>query len=567
MLPPGGAPRLRADVESGEPEAFAPVLSLSPDHPAYVIYTSGSTGQPKGVVIPHRAIAARMRFACAEDLQPGERMIQKTTLSFDVSVFELFGPLLTGGRLIVPRPGGEADPVYLLALAAEHGVTRLSFPPTLLNLLLEQSALPALRALRVVVTGGETVPPDLPARFHARMQAHLDNRYGPTEATISVTTWRCRPGEEAAPRLPIGRPIPVSEIHLLDPASQPVPMGMPGELCIGGVCLARGYLGRPELTAEKFVPHPFAGFAGRPGERLYRTGDIARYRTDGAIEFLGRIDGQVKVRGFRVELGEIEAALLAHPGIREAAVADRADRTTGSRRLVAWLVAKPPSNGAPGTDIAQSAREFLQGKLPGYMVPPVFVLLDALPLTASGKVDRRALPEPPAAEESGGTGESPQGPLEELLAGIWSELLGVPRVSREDGFFDLGGHSLLATRLVSRVREALGVELALKAVFEAPTLAGFAAAVEAARRAGLAGALQSGLPPLRRRPRSGPAPLSFSQERLWFLDQSGARSRPLQHGRSVRARRPPRPSGLHRQPGGDRPPARGAADDLLNVSR
>ncbi|MEA2695451.1 MAG: hypothetical protein QOJ16_4838, partial [Acidobacteriota bacterium] len=519
LLPENGVPRLRIEEVFPDGGSLPPGRGtrLSPDHPAYVIYTSGSTGRPKGVVIPHRAIAARMRYACAEDLLAGERMIQKTTLSFDVSVFELFGPLLTGGRLVVPRPGGERDPAYLLALAAEHGITRLSFPPALLTLLLEEEALPALTALRVVVTGGETVPPDLPARFHSRMHAHLDNRYGPTEATISVTTWRARPGEAVPARLPIGRPVPVSEIYLLGPGLAPVPLGVAGELCIGGVCLARGYLGRPELTAETFVPHPFAG---RPGERLYRTGDVVRHRTDGAIEFLGRIDGQVKIRGFRVELGEIEAALLALPGIKEAAVADRADPTSGSRRLVAWLV--PRTGAAVAAVGVAEVRDLLAAKLPGYMVPAAFVVLAALPLTPSGKVDRRALPEPEEIVAPGKdgreAGEAPRGPLEELLAEIWSDLLGVPRVGREDGFFDLGGHSLLATRLVSRVREALGVELALKAVFEAPTLSGFAALVAAAADAAQAGKAgrRSPIPPLERAPRSGPLPLSFAQERLWF---------------------------------------------------
>ncbi len=520
LLPDGGVPRLwlaeDGTAEDGVPTAaISPISPISPDHPAYVIYTSGSTGKPKGVVIPHRAITARMLFSRAEDLGPGERMIQKTTLSFDVSVFEIFAPLLTGGLLVLPRPGGEGDPAYLLALAAEHGVTRLSFPPALLSLLLEQETLPALGALRAVTTGGETVPPDLPARFHSRMHAELENRYGPTEATISVTVWHCRPGETVA-RLPIGRPLPVAEILLLDPAFEPVPLGATGELCIGGVCLARGYLGRPELTAERFVPHPFAG-SGRPGARLYRSGDFARQRTDGAIEFLGRIDGQVKVRGFRVELGEIEAALLEHPALQEAVVVDRADPATGSRRLVAWLVPRPGAARSQ-QEVAAEVQAFLRTRLPGYMVPTSFVPLAALPLTPSGKVDRQALPEPETVRPEGPEGdhEGPRGPFEELLAEIWSGLLGVRRVSRRDSFFDLGGHSLLATQLVSRVREALGVELPLRRIFEAPTLAGFALLVEAARSRGELPAV----PPVRPVPRGTAAlPLSFAQERLWFLDQ------------------------------------------------
>jgi amino acid adenylation domain-containing protein/non-ribosomal peptide synthase protein (TIGR01720 family) len=509
-LPAGAVPRLHVGgaAEEGPLAGIADIANIagiapiSPEHGAYVIYTSGSTGKPKGVVVPHRAIAARLRYACAEDLLPGERMIQKTTLSFDVSIFELFGPFLSGGRLVLPRPGGEADPAYLLALAAEHGVTRLSFPPTLLSLLLEEEGLSALGALRVVVTGGETVPPDLPARFHARLEARLENRYGPTETTISVTTWRCPPGAAVGLRLPLGRPIPVSRIFVLDPALRPVPMGVPGELAIGGICLARGYLNAPELTAEKFVPNPFAS---QPGERLYRTGDIARYRVDGAIDFLGRLDGQVKVRGFRVELGEIEAALLENPAVREAAVADREDRTSGSRRLVAWIVS------GPGQVLsAASLREHLAARLPGYMVPSSFVPVDALPLTPSGKIDRRALPEP---EDGGGLpGAPPSGPIEEFLALVWAELLGRDPVNRDDDFFASGGHSLLAARLVSRVREALGVELSLRSVFAAPTLAGLAATVAALAT----GAAALPLLPV---PRLSPPPLSFAQEQLWFLDQ------------------------------------------------
>ena len=427
-----GVPQLRVEsaVESAAEGAPAGLpFDLSPDHPAYVIYTSGSTGKPKGVVISHRAIAARMRFACLDDVPPGERMIQKATVSFDVSVFELFAPLLVGGRVILPRPGGTADPLYLMNLASEHGVGRISLPPSLLTLLLEQETLPT-HDLRLVVTGGETVPPDLPARFHARVDAEIENRYGPTEATISMTSWRCPRGAEVPLRLPIGRPISIAETYVLDPGLRPVPLSVPGELFIGGICLARGYLGRPGRTAESFVPHPFAA-SDRPGERLYRTGDIVRYRADAALEFLGRRDGQVKVRGFRIELGEIEAALAEHPEVKAAVVADRPDPRLGSRRLVAWLVLRETAETATDTaGLAPSVRDFLLGKLPGYMVPSAFVVLAAFPLTPAGKIDRLALPEPEAPGETGESvgsdpwADSPQGAVEELLAGIWSDLLG-----------------------------------------------------------------------------------------------------------------------------------------------
>ena len=510
LLPMGAIPILRVE-EVGEtrtlPPAAGPLSRLprmSPDHPAYVIYTSGSTGKPKGVVIPHRAVAARMRLAAVEDLPPGERIIQRAALSFDVSVFELFAPLLTGGRMYLPKPGGEGDPVYLMALACEHGVRRLSMPPALLNIFLEQETLPR-SALHLMVTGGEAVPLDLPARFHARMDAALENRYGPTETTISMMIWNCSPGE-VLQRLPIGRPIQISQIYLLDALGQPVPPGMPGELSIGGVCLARGYLHRPALTAERFVPNPFAD---TPGERLYRTGDLVRYRMDGAVEFLGRIDNQVKVRGFRVELGEIEAALLEHPLLRQAAVADRPDPATGSRRLVAWLV---PLAGT--ANAVAEVREHLQRKLPGYMVPADFVVLAALPLLPSGKVDRRALPMPDPSETSRAAFAAPRSPIEGVLAGIWESVLGIERIGVQDHFFDLGGHSLAAVQVAFRVREALGVELPLRDLFMAPVLADLARVI-----ASEPGAAQEEERPLLPTEEVGPAPLSFAQERFWLLDR------------------------------------------------
>src|SRR6185295_12360531 len=302
---------------AGESAERLPATAL-PDNPAYVIYTSGSTGQPKGVVISRRALANRLQYARSTDFSTDrEAFLQKTTISFDVSVLEIFAPLVSGGRTVLPEPEGHKDPAYLVRLIAEQKITQASFPPSTLSLLLDAGALDACRDLRILVTGGETVPADLPDRVHARLPwIDLYNRYGPTEATISVTGWLCRPG--ALERtLPIGRPTANAEVYLLDREGRPVPVGVAGELHLGGLCLARGYLGRPALTAASFVPHPFAA---RPGERLYATGDLARYRPDGAIEFAGRIDGQIKIRGFRVELGEIEAALHRHPAVREVAV-------------------------------------------------------------------------------------------------------------------------------------------------------------------------------------------------------------------------------------------------------
>jgi amino acid adenylation domain-containing protein len=476
---------------------------LSPENPAYVIYTSGSTGQPKGVVVSHRSLGNRLQYARAGDVLASDAFLQKTTISFDVSLLEIFAPLVTGGRTVLARPGGQQDPAYLVELIREQRITYTSFPPSLLNVLFRQEGFDRCDSLRVVVTGGETVPAVLPGQFYERLPgAGLLNRYGPTETTISVTSWLCERG--GTPRsLPIGRPTAKARVYLVDRDLQPVPIGVTGEILLGGTCVARGYLRRPDLTAAAFVPDPFAG---EPGGRLYRTGDLARYRPDGAVEFVGRADSQVKIRGFRVELGEIEAALARHPAVREAAVIDREDGLT--RTLAAYLV--PAEGEAPGE---AELRRFLLESLPAYMVPADFVLLAALPVAATGKVDRKALPAP--GRRSVEASEPPRNPTEELLAAVWAELLARERVGIHDGFFDLGGHSLLATQVMSRVRESFGVELPLRLLFERPTIAALAEEVEAALRAGSGPAA----PPLVPLPRRGDLPLSFAQQRLWFLDQ------------------------------------------------
>ncbi len=516
------------------PPAAAPALLA--DHPAYVIYTSGSTGRPKGVVISHRSLANRTLYAAAADMRPDSAYLQKTTISFDVSAMELFAPLLAGGRTVLIRPDGQQDPDYLIEVLAGERITDASFPPSLLLALLEREGFGRAAALRTVVTGGETVPPGLPAAFHARSTADLQNRYGPTEATVSVTSWLCERGLAGAPRtLPIGRPTAGARLHVLGRGGEPAPVGVAGELHIGGLCLARGYHRRPDLTAAAFVPDPFAG---SPGERLYRTGDLARYRPDGALEFAGRIDGdgQVKIRGFRVELGEIEAALAAHPGVALAAVVLRrraGEANTAStssldgQRLVAYLVAA----GDPAPAAAE-LRELVAGRLPAYMVPSGFAFLAALPTTPTGKIDRRALalagPEPACGEAEGEAVEPPRGPVEELVAGVWSDVLDRPITGRGDDFFALGGHSLLATRVASRLRRAFAVELPLRLLFEATTVAALGEAIAAALAEGAAGAGGLAPPPIARRPagRTVEPPLSFAQERLWFLDQ-------LEPGRAV----------------------------------
>jgi amino acid adenylation domain-containing protein len=513
----GGARLLRLDElddpapnGTGAPRtaAAAAALAALPPPPseaaAYVLYTSGSTGTPKGVAVPHAALGNRLRFARAADLAPGDAFLHKTTLAFDVSVAELLAPLVAGARVVLARPGGEADPAYLAGLMARAGVTQASFPPALLEALLDEPAFAALPALRTVVTGGETVPAELPGRFHAvHPAADLLDRYGPTEATISVTSWTCRRGV-AERTLPIGRPTAKARVHLLDRRGRPVPVGVPGEIRLGGVCVARGYLGRPARTAEAFVPDPLGG---EPGARLYRSGDVARWRPDGALEFLGRVDRQVKVRGYRIELGEVEAALRRHPALEAAAVVDLPDGA--SRRLAAYLVA------AHGAELdIEAVRSSVAEALPRYMLPADWVVVDALPLSATGKVDRKALPEPPRSAPSAAR-VAPRDGTETALAGIFATVLGVGTVGVHDGFFDLGGHSLLATRLVSRVRERFGADLPLRAVFEEPTVARLAARLRAGGAASRAGA--GAVPPAAAG--AAGAPLSFAQQRLWFLDR------------------------------------------------
>jgi non-ribosomal peptide synthetase component F len=401
-------------------------------------------------------------------MSAADRVLQKTPISFDASVWEFYAPLFAGGQLILARQGGHQDGAYLVRTIAEQQVTILQLVPSLLRMLLDEPGFERCESLRRVVCGGEALPAELQERFHARLKAELHNFYGPTEAAIDVTFWS---HEHANGRqiVPLGRPITNTQIFLLSSAWQPAPIGAPGELCIGGANLGRGYLNRPELTAEKFIPNPFGG---KRGERLYRTGDLARYLPDGAIEYLGRADHQVKIRGFRIELGEIEAALRQHPALREAAVLAREDRT-GAKRLVAYV-----TSGEEPAPTVSELRAFLKGKAPEHMIPSAFVFLEAMPLTPNGKVNRRALPEPDHSRpDLGAAFVAPRTLTEEKLAELWSQLLGVERVGIYDNFFELGGHSLLATQLVSRVRETFGVELSLIKLFESPVIAELAATI------------------------------------------------------------------------------------------
>jgi amino acid adenylation domain-containing protein len=478
-----------------------------PDNLAYVIYTSGSTGRPKGVMISHRSIANRLLWTKHTfSVNENDRILQKTPISFDASVWELFVPLMSGAQLIMARPGGHQDSNYLVKAIAHHGVTILQLVPSMLQVFLEENVSEADKSLRKVFCGGEAVPLKLQERFFALMTAGLQNLYGPTETSIDASSWCCE-RDSQLDFVPIGRPLGNIQIYLLDSYLKPVPTYAPGELFIGGVGLARGYHQRPELTAERFVPHPFST---RPGARLYRTGDLARYLPDGTIQFLGRIDHQVKVRGFRIELGEIETALTQHPGVREVVVVAREDRP-GDKNLVAYVVASGDARPA-----SVELRDFLKQHLPEYMVPANFVLLDTMPLTPNGKLDRAALPSPASINDQKKDFIAPRTAIEEQLARLWSELLNVERVSIDDNFFELGGHSLLATQLVSRLRESLQVELPLRSLFETPTIVSLAESIESRRGTMQTMQLQ---PPVKRALRVGDLPLSFAQQRLWFLHQ------------------------------------------------
>jgi amino acid adenylation domain-containing protein len=446
-----------------------PVTCVTPDNLAYVIYTSGSTGRPKGVMACHRGVCNYLHWR--HDYFPlteADRLLQKASLSFDDSVWEFFEPLTVGARLIMALPGGYRDSAYLVRVIAEQKITAVSFVPSMLQVFLQEEGVERCNGLRRVTIGGEALSVELQERYFARLGAELYNGYGPTEATIAAIFWACKRGD---PRrvVPIGRPIANAQIYLLDSHLQPVPIGIPGELHIGGVGLARGYLNRPDLTAERFIPDPFSAKAGA---RLYKTGDLARYLPDGNIEFLGRMDDQVKIRGYRIELGEIEAMLGQYPAVESSLVVVRED-TPGDRRLVAYLVARPEASFN-----AMEARKYLKQKLPEYMIPSAFVLLNELPLTPNGKVDRKAVPIPDKRQrDQGRMYREPRTPTEKQIERIWADVLRLDKVSIDDNFFDLGGHSLLATQVVTRLKMLFPNEIALRQLFEFPTIAELAAVI------------------------------------------------------------------------------------------
>ncbi|MEW5929242.1 MAG: amino acid adenylation domain-containing protein [Gemmatimonadota bacterium] len=513
-LPPGhGADVVRLDGDRARIDAAgedgAPA-AVAPGNAAYLIYTSGSTGRPKGVVVTHGAAAGFLEAVLERPgISPDDTLVAVTTLAFDISVLELFAPLACGARVVLADRATAADPAALAALLASSGATVMQATPATWSMLLLAGweGRPGLR----VLSGGEALPGELADRLRERCAA-VWNLYGPTEATVWATVHRV---ERSEPTVPLGGPLANTRAYVLDGRLVPVPVGVPGELYLAGAGVARGYHGRADLTAERFLPDPAAGAAGG---RMYRTGDRARRREDGTLEFLGRVDQQVKIRGYRIEPGEVEAALRAHPAVREAVVVARED-TAGERRLVGYVV--------PAADAAfdeAGLRDRLRESLPDYMVPAAFVPLEALPLTPNGKLDRAALPAPEAVGAGASEYVAPRGPTEEALAEIWAEVLRRDRVGAHDDFFALGGHSLMATQVISRVRGRLGAELQLRDLFAASTLEAFARRVEAAGPAAPAAPLAAAAPD-----EGAPDgddgedtfafPLSFAQQRLWFVDQ------------------------------------------------
>ncbi|WP_194819698.1 non-ribosomal peptide synthetase [Nocardia sp. XZ_19_385] len=488
-------PVVRLDEVDLSAYATAPITdsrAAQPEHTAYVIFTSGSTGRPKGVAVTHGAIANQLLWKATEfGLDAADAFLLKTPATFDLSVWEFWSAVVCSGRLVIAVPDGHRDPAYLNELLAREWVTTLHVVPSMLDALLSAGGLPD--SLWRVLAIGEALPGVLAQRFRGELpRVELFNLYGPTEAAVSITSHRVTDADAVS--VSIGAPEWNSQVYVLDARLRPVPVGVSGELYLAGAQLARGYFGRPDLTADRFVANPFGA-----GERMYRTGDLVAWNTAGELDYRGRTDFQVKVRGFRIELGEIEAALLALPEIAQTAVLAKSDPRTGDR-LVAYLV---------GTDIdVAQVKSALSAALPSYMVPSAFVVLDALPLNVNGKLDRKALPEPEFETQAF---RAPSTPIEEIVAQVFTDLLGSDRVGADDDFFDLGGNSLLATQVAARLGAALDTNVPVRTVFESSTVAGLAVKVE--QHAG------SGRKALTAGPRPERIPLSLAQQRMWFLNQ------------------------------------------------
>ncbi|MFC4125877.1 non-ribosomal peptide synthase/polyketide synthase [Nocardia rhizosphaerae] len=471
---------------------------LRPAHPAYVIFTSGSTGLPKGVAVEHAAIVNRLVWMQqAYRLHGVDVVLQKTPVTFDVSVWEFFWPLQIGATLLLAEPEGHREPGYLRRIIAEYGVTVAHFVPSMLEAFLAQQEITERGSLRLVFASGEALPAAPAQRLRLLTGARLHNLYGPTEAAVDVTFHEVTDADRVT--VPIGAPVYNTRLHVLDSRLRPVPVGAPGELYLSGVQLARGYVGRPELTAGRFVADPNAA-----GARMYRTGDLVRWTTSGELEYLGRTDFQVKLRGLRIELGEIETVLESVAGAVRAVVVVRDDAGVGEQ-LVAYVV-----EAEPGAVAVAQLREAALRALPAYMVPAAFVLLDALPVNASGKLDRRALPAPDRAVVEYA---EPVGPVEQAVARVFGEVLGIDRIGRDDDFFALGGNSLVATQVAARLGADLGCRLGVRDLFGATTPARLAAAI------GADTGIADQLPVLSARPRPALVPLSPAQQRIWFLNR------------------------------------------------
>jgi amino acid adenylation domain-containing protein len=474
QLPVSSAAKLRLDTDWHLIETAAGTLPrprLKPDDLAYVIYTSGSTGKPKGVIIPQRALANHMLWMqAAFPLGADDIVLQKTPISFDASVWEIFSPLISGARLVLAGPEGHKDPKYLVRAVVDHRVTTLQLVPSVLRLFLQEPDVGRITSLRNVFCGGEALTADLRDDFFARLDANLHNLYGPTETCIQVVVYSCaRNGQQDRRNVPIGRPIWNAQVYVLDENRSPVSFGEEGELYIGGACLARGYLGQPELTSERFVDNPF----GSPGSRLYRTGDLVRYRPDSNLEFIGRADNQIKLRGYRVELEEIEASLMTHPGVREAAIVVDSSHATNNR-LIAHIVAS-----ADKAIEADGLRSHLRRWVPEYMVPAVFEMTSALPRLPNGKIDRKALASRPVSVAGAGVA-APLSPTEAALAEIWARVIGVENIGREDDFFDLGGTSLAFVDSFLQANQRFGTNVDIGVVSQGATIAALAACFEKA---------------------------------------------------------------------------------------
>jgi amino acid adenylation domain-containing protein len=510
-----------ADAWAHRPETNPARADVHPDHLVYVIYTSGSTGRPKGVMNHHGCLVNRLAWgARVWGLGADDVLLCKTSLSFDGHIRELFLPWNVGGRVVMARPGGHKDPDYLLQAIHDGGITMVNLNGSLLMVMLESPRLQLMAGLRQMLVGGESFSGTGLTRFLERLPGTaLHHLYGPSEAATPMMAPDLGPAQ-ARTVVPIGRPTPNARMYLLNPAGHPVPVGVPGEMYVGGHGVARGYLGRAAQTAERFVPDPFSA---EPGARMYRTGDLGRWREESAevrkcvsaelspaidsrtdalthsrtafLEFLGRNDFQVKIRGFRIELGEVEARLREHPRVDGAVVMARAD-AAGENRLIAWYT------GVETVDPAE-LRAHLAERLPDYMVPAAFVRMDSFPLTPSVKLDRAALPDPEGDAYAVREYEAPVDETEEALAEIWAEVLRVERVGRRDDFFALGGHSLSAVRVVSRVRQELGVDVALRELFAQPVLKDFAEAILDAQLAQFDPEALAGLMDLAREPALG----------------------------------------------------------------